>query len=117
MRVWAFVLLFGFGLCSCSQTSLGGAPGGYGPQRVNTLSRAARMRGHAQSPIQHIVIIVQENRSVDNLFQLLPGANTQSYGFASHGNRHIQLEPQSLAAPFDLGHGHPNWVTSTPTGQ
>ena len=112
MRVWAFVLLFEFGLCSCSQGSSGGAPGGYSPQRVNTLSRTARMRGRAgQSPIQHIVIIVQENRSVDNLFQLLPGANTQSYGIASHGNRHIQLEPQSLAAPFDLGHGHPNWVT------
>ncbi len=117
MRVWVFVLLFAFGLCSCGQASSGGAPGGYSPQRVNTASRTARLRGRAgQSPIQHIVIIVQENRSVDNLFQLLPGANTQSYGISSHGNRHIQLQPQSLAAPFDLGHGHPNWITEYANG-
>ena len=116
-RPRVFSLLFAFALCSCGQVSLGGGPGGYSPQRIHTTSQTARLRGHAgQSPIQHIVIIVQENRSVDNLFQFLPGANTQSYGPASKGNRRIQLQPQSLAAPYDLGHGHPNWITEYASG-
>ncbi len=69
------------------------------------------LRSHAfQSAIRHIVIVIQENRSVDNLFQFLPGANTQSYGLASNGRR-IQLQPQSLTAPYDLGHAHDAWVS------
>ena len=36
-------------------------------------------------PITHVIIIVQENRSFDNLFQSLPGANTQNYGLNSSG--------------------------------
>lgn len=37
--------------------------------------------------IQHVVIIIQENRSLDNLFQGFPGARTQSYGYDSSGEK------------------------------
>jgi phospholipase C len=37
-------------------------------------------RGPGGSPIQHIVILVQENRSFDNLFAGFPGANTTMQG-------------------------------------
>src|SRR5579872_7019943 len=37
------------------------------------------------SKIQHVVIIVQENRSTDNLFHGLPGADTASSGLNSSG--------------------------------
>ncbi len=117
MRHRVLPLLCAFALCSCDQAFSGGIAGGYSQQRTNTLTRTVRLRGHtSQSAIQHIVIIVQENRSVDDLFQFLPGANTQSYGPASHGNRRIQLQPESLAAPYDLGHGHPNWITEYANG-
>jgi phospholipase C len=62
------------------------------------------------SPIQHIVIVVQENRSFDNLFQGFPGANTQTFGFDSHGNK-IALLPVGLESPFDMGHGFTTAVT------
>jgi phospholipase C len=62
------------------------------------------------SPIKHVVIIVQENRTVDNLFQFLPGANTQSYGLNSSGQT-VTLQPQHLAAPFDPGHTHADFMT------
>jgi phospholipase C len=55
--------------------------------------------------IQHVVIIVQENRSVDDLFNGFPGADTVMVGQTSTGQA-IALRPVSLAAPYDLGHGH-----------
>ncbi|MFY9665067.1 MAG: alkaline phosphatase family protein [Candidatus Cybelea sp.] len=65
-------------------------------------------RAGALSKIQHIVVIVQENRSVDNLFQFLPGANTRSYGFDSQGQK-VPLRPERLTARYGLGHHHDNW--------
>lgn len=58
-----------------------------------------------RAALQHIVVIVQENRTVDNLFQKLPGADTQSFGVDSHG-RTVQLKPVSLAIPWDPLHTH-----------
>ncbi|MGA8533476.1 MAG: alkaline phosphatase family protein, partial [Candidatus Tumulicola sp.] len=56
------------------------------------------------SKIQHIVIIIQENRSFDNLFQGFPGADTQSYGYISSGAK-VTLKPLGLASKWDLEHG------------
>jgi phospholipase C len=53
--------------------------------------------------IQHVVILIQENRSFDNLFEGYPGADTQSYGYDSSGDK-ITLQPIPLEAPFDLEH-------------
>lgn len=57
------------------------------------------------SKIQHVVIIVQENRSTDNLFNGLPGADTAQYGENSKGQR-IQLQPILLTGFYDMSHGH-----------
>jgi len=42
--------------------------------------------------IKHVVVVVQENRTVDNLFQGFPGADTQSFGIDSNG-RAVALAP------------------------
>jgi phospholipase C len=55
------------------------------------------------SKIQHVVIIVQENRSFDDLFQGYPGANTVSSGFDSRGHR-VPLKPVSLAEKYVIDH-------------
>ena len=41
----------------------------------------------AKRKVQHVVIVVQENRSFDNLFLGFPGANTQNFGFDRLGNK------------------------------
>lgn len=51
------------------------------------------------------MIIVQENRSVDNLFNGLPGAETVTYGLNSKGLK-IRLQPIPLTAPYDISHKH-----------
>ena len=68
---------------------------------VDAASRAFPSSGI--SKISHIVIVLQENRSFDNLFQGFPGADVQSYGYTSSGTQ-VTLAPVSLAAPWDLGH-------------
>jgi phospholipase C len=59
------------------------------------------------SPIDHVVVIMQENRSFDNLFNGFPGADTAQSG-ESLGIT-IPLAPVSLADPRDLDHTHPGW--------
>ncbi len=65
----------------------------------------ALQRGPSQGKVSHVVIIVQENRTVDNLFYGLPGADTVRYGVNSDGRR-VRLEPEHLASPYDISHEH-----------
>ena len=59
--------------------------------------------------IDHVVIIFQENRTTDNLFQdpvlIGRGADIQNYGYTSDGTK-ITLTPVSLETTYDLGHSH-----------
>jgi hypothetical protein len=59
--------------------------------------------GRTATPIKHVVYIVQENRSFNDMFYGFPGATTAKYGFNSQGKK-IELTPQSLATSWDLGH-------------
>jgi phospholipase C len=58
-------------------------------------------------PIQHVVVIMQENRSLDNLFNGFPGADTVQSGM-NHGVR-VPLEPAPLGKGPDLDHTHTGW--------
>ncbi len=58
----------------------------------------------APPPIDHVVFVIQENRSFDNLFQGYPHADTVSSGLDSSGNT-IPLQPIPLEAGYDIGHG------------
>ena len=66
--------------------------------------------------IQHVVIIVQENRSVDNLFNGLPGADTATDGLNSVGNR-TKLVPTPMTARYDLDHSHIGFETEYDSGR
>jgi phospholipase C len=66
--------------------------------------------------IQHVIIIMQENRSFDNLFHGFPGADTADSGTMSNGQV-VQLTPIGLDAGFDLRHRHYTWWTSLDGGK
>ena len=66
--------------------------------------------------IQHVIVIVQENRTVDNLFNGFPGADTVQSGKNSYGTT-VPLQPVSLAAPYDIGHDHGNWLNEYNDGK
>jgi len=67
----------------------------------------------AGSPITHVVVIFQENRSPDNLFQdpnlINKGAEIQNYGIDSNGNT-IELVKTPLGTDYDPTHGHQSWT-------
>ena len=64
---------------------------------------AAFDRHAASGKIQHVVIIVQENRTFDNLFHGYPGADTVSSGKISTGQR-VKLQPVDLQDQYVLDH-------------
>jgi phospholipase C/MFS family permease len=64
---------------------------------------AANLRAH----IKHVVIIIQENRSFDNLFSGFPGADTVTYGKSPDGP--VQLHPVNLDYAADVDHQHRAW--------
>jgi phospholipase C len=76
------------------------------PVRTNGMSTR---RPAASGKIQHVVVILQENRSFDNLFQGYAGADTRSYGFDSSGKK-IKLVPVPLEAPYDIDHQSFNFI-------
>jgi phospholipase C len=59
--------------------------------------------GASTGKIRHIVIIVQENRSFNDLFYGFPGARTVTYGYNSKGKK-IVLLPVGLDTKWDLDH-------------
>lgn len=65
---------------------------------------APRMHEDSSSgKIKHIVIVIQENRSFNNLFRGYPHAKTANYGYDSSGKR-IKLVPVSIATSWDIDH-------------
>ena len=62
-----------------------------------------RRRSGASGKIKHVVIIVQENRSLNNLFNGFPGAKTVKYGYDTSNNK-IALVPVGLETTWDIDH-------------
>lgn len=71
---------------------------------------------HLSSIIQHVVIIIQENRSTNDLFNGLPGADTVRSAMNSQGQT-VQLQPRLLTAPYDVDHKHAAFETEYANGQ
>ncbi|MBV8530847.1 MAG: hypothetical protein JO104_05980 [Candidatus Eremiobacteraeota bacterium] len=73
------------------------------PPRPSALSPSEGARDMASGKIKHVVIVVQENRSFNDLFYNYPGATTAKYGYDSSGKK-IKLEPIPLETTWDLEH-------------
>jgi phospholipase C len=91
---------------ACLLAGLGGCGASYLPSPSPPVP-ASTVSPIAGSPIQHIVVIMQENRSFDNLFNGFPGADTAQSGMS--GGKLIALTPVSLGDPRDLNHSHLRW--------
>ncbi len=81
----------------------GPGSGGQGP-----LPEAAAGATAGSKVIRHVVVIIQENRSFDNLFAGFPGADSATYGKGANGAR-IALHAVSLSNQTDIAH---TWKSS-----
>jgi len=94
-----FITALAVALSACSGGSSRG--GGIGMPPPQTSPPPA-------SKISHVVIIFQENRTPDNLFHGLPGADIANSGLNSHGQT-VPLVPvhlSGLQSPYDVDHSH-----------
>ncbi|MBV9717981.1 MAG: hypothetical protein JOZ77_01570 [Candidatus Eremiobacteraeota bacterium] len=98
----ASVLAFVLALVGCSAD-----PSTFAPSTHQNGPSISHVQG--SSPIRHVVIIVQENRTFDNLFNGFPGADTVSTGKNSSGKT-VVLAEVPMASRYDLGHKHRSWV-------
>ena len=97
-------------LAACSSAGVSGtspAPVAVGPLSSRLLSERS---GRAATMPKNVIVIVQENRTVDNLFQFFPGANTVNKGPTHNGGTQM-LQPISMDTAMDCGHFHGNFVT------
>jgi phospholipase C len=81
----------------------GGAPPATPPPRV--------VRQH----INHVVIIVQENRSFDNFFHGFKGAQYANYGYMHDGTR-VALHPTGMPG-FNISHGWGDAINDWDSGR
>ncbi|HKU81741.1 MAG TPA: alkaline phosphatase family protein [Candidatus Tumulicola sp.] len=115
MRVRAAIsssfLLIATLLAACAGPHAGNDAVPAGPQALASLRRNAGPAG----VIKHVIIVIQENRTPDNLFQGLKGADIATSGLNSMGQT-VPLHPVKLEAHYDPSHSHPSLVTEWDKG-
>src|SRR5215469_8264473 len=84
-------------------------------QTPNAPSRIGSIDTGGSSPIKHVIVIIQENRTFDNLFHGFPGANTVSTG-KGHGKTYT-LQEIHLQWPYDLNHDHSQFLEDYDQGK
>jgi phospholipase C len=97
---WGYFTLLGLlgaGLTACS--------GGAGSSPASFLPAGMRPASSSSQPIKHIIIMVQENRSFDNLFARFPGADGATQGETSKGKL-VPLTAHKLTSSLILDNSH-----------
>jgi phospholipase C len=71
-------------------------------------------RPSGSTPIQHIVVIVQENRTYNNLFATFPGGTGTTFGYELiNGKRQkVNLTEQPLAGQRSFNHSYTGFITA-----
>src|ERR1700681_215055 len=96
-------------LSLCAVVALfAGCGAGHAPAAIPT-GESLQFRHKTVTLPKYVIVMVQENRTIDNLFQTQPGVDTQSYGYDSHDKR-IPLKRIHLASKIDCDHSHLSFV-------
>ncbi len=87
--------------------ALGGCGGGGGT--TSGVTPTTVVITPAGGKIAHVVVVIQENRSVDNLFGGFPGADTVATA-PTQDRGTVALRPIRLETPGDVDHSHYNFL-------
>jgi len=127
-------------LAACVAFALLPGCGGGSPPALDSAQQGDMLRrgtgtgtGGSSKYIQHVVIVIQENRSFDNFFATYPGADgatggcmkgsdaqpraqsTSSHGCPS-GDKWVPLKEEDLSEPCDWSHGRKNFLADYDDG-
>jgi phospholipase C len=103
LAVIALAALFG-----CAQSPL--SPSNESTVRNDALVPVGPHASGPSAKITHVVVIIQENRTTNNLFNGLPGAYTVRQAVERNGET-VDLKPRLLTAPYDIDHTHEAFET------
>ena len=108
-----------FALAGCSSGALTPSRWAYAFGPVIPSAPWSLADGHSgTTPIAHVVIVIQENRSFDDLFARFPGADGAAYGEmrvkrgSRYVDRRVALAPHALVMSQDVGHCHSSFETA-----
>jgi phospholipase C len=113
MRTRSLTCVMGFCVVALGLVACNGAGPGGGNLPVNVTSeKHLRHRSGSSSPIQHVVLLIQENRSFNDLFATFPGGDGTTTGYALTNTScsppiyagPIALSEEPLLVPKDLVH-------------
>jgi phospholipase C len=86
------------------------------PAPPTTLLPGGGFQPPSTTPIKHVIIVVMENRTFDNVFSGFPGADTVSAGKAHDGTM-IPLATVPFYGLCDPDHSHGAWLTQWDGGK
>ena len=77
------------------------------------------VRHRSSGYVSHVIVMIQENRSFDNLFATYPGADGTTTGKmqGKHGQRRIPLQEANLTEPCDFGHSYSGFMKDLDGGK
>jgi phospholipase C len=117
LRGVALVVLIPFVLAACGGSDLPAAPG---TQRLAAANgQRLTLLSSGSSPISHVVIVIQENRSFDDLFATFPGADGTTVGRSKNGSgyQYIPLKKSPLKLRCDLRHSYNRYLSDYDGGK
>lgn len=73
----------------------------------------------APTPIKHVIVVIQENRSFNDFFATYPGADGTTTGYAklSTGRQRVQLHEATLTKNCDFSHAYETYLTAWDKGK
>ena len=109
------LLIAVLGLGACSNGGSSSIPSS--PSAVRNGSHISRLSS-GSTPITHIVLIVQENRTFNNLFATFPGGNGQTFGYELVNGQKTKtsLKEVSLTGQKNLNHSYSGFLTAYNNG-
>ena len=113
----AFLMLAGAAIAACG--------GGGGSSSLPATQQTSSRRSGSASPIAHVVIVVQENRTFNDFFATFPGTDGTTAGNAVAEPKcsppiqagTIQLRKVPLDIPKDLNHSYQGYETARNGGR
>lgn len=114
----AVCLAFG-GVAACTgpgSQAVSSSPSTWPQAAGHSVTRLQARGPLSAGTFQHVVFIIQENRSFDNLFQGYPGADTASVATGKSGQQ-IPLRPVSLVSGYDIVHNLGSFLEARDDGK
>jgi phospholipase C len=102
-----------------TSSACGGSSGPSGAVGLLPARERTPLRKDSGAYISHLVIVIQENRSFDDLFAQFPGADGATEGLmkTGSGDTYVPLKKVALAEHCDFGHGYQGFLRSYDDGK